>query len=225
MSARPLLLLTAVAVTLQLLLSAWALTQVDPGAPVPIHWNIDGRADGFAEAWLALSMMPLATAAVGALLAFLPRIDPRRANLARSATAYRWIGGAGIVLLAAVHVLVVLAAIGRELPVDRFVGIGAGLVFVVAGNFLSKTRSNWMMGIRTPWTLSSERSWDRTHRLGSYLFIVAGLGVMVAAVVAPPPVIFGVLIGTLVVMVPVLFAYSFVAWRDDPERRSMEADR
>ena len=116
------------------------------------------------------------TAVLGPFLAFIPRFDPRAENLARSGSAYRWIIGSALVLLGAVQVFIVLAALGNELDVTRFVGVAVGILFVIIGNFLGKTRSSWFLGIRTPWTLSSDRSWTLTHRLGGYLFIATGSG-------------------------------------------------
>jgi uncharacterized membrane protein len=97
--------------------------------------------------------------------------------------------------------------------------ISCGAMFVVIGNFLGKTRSNWFFGIRTPWTLSSDRSWTLTHRLGGWLFIGTGLAVIVATALLGPDISLWIMLGLLLTGVVGLFAYSYVAWRDDPARR------
>jgi immunity protein, SdpI family len=221
MNTRPILLVTAVVVAVQLVLAGYALTQLSPDARIAIHWGVDGRPNGYADAWLGLLLLPVTTVVLGPFLAYIPRFDPRAENLARSGSAYRWIVGSALILLGAVQVFVVLAALGNQLDVTRFVGVAVGALFVVIGNFLGKTRSSWFLGIRTPWTLSSDRSWALTHRLGGYLFIATGLLSAVVAFVFPAEVFFWVLMIGLVGTVSVLFVYSYFAWRSDPDRRTL----
>jgi len=97
----------------------------------------------------------------GPLLAVIPRFDPRFENLSRSSAAYLWIVGSALVFLGALQVVMALVALGWELDITTFLAIGLGALFVVIGNFLGKTRSSWFLGIRTPWTLSSERHRER----------------------------------------------------------------
>lgn len=220
MSARPLLVIAAISAFVQLALGAWGLAQLPAGTQVPVHWGINGEADGYADPLLGFGLVPLMTVILGPLLAFIPRFDPRAANLARSASAYRWIVGSVLVFLAAMQAFIVLAALGNDLDVTRFIGVGVGVLFVIIGNFLGKTRSSWFMGIRTPWTLSSERSWTRTHRLGGYLFIAVGMLTAVVAFIFPPQAFFWTLFLGLGLAVVVLVAYSYLVWRDDPDRRT-----
>jgi uncharacterized membrane protein len=119
---------------------------------------------------------------------------------------------------AALHVFAVLAALGRAANIAPVAGIGIGLLFVVMGNFLGKTRSSWLFGIRTPWTLSSERSWQRTHRLGGYLFMALGLAMVLSALLLPPQAFVWLILGGLLGTVAVLVGYSYLVWRDDPDR-------
>lgn len=218
MITRPLLLVTAASLAAQLGLAAWTLATVGWEARVPFHWNIDGAPDRFADAWMALAIAPAITAVLGPLLAFLPRFDPRRENLERSSTAWVWICGSLLLLMAGVQLVTALAAHDRQLDTIPFVGIGAGAVLIVAGSLLGRTRSNWFLGIRTPWTLSSERSWLQTHRVGGYLFIATGVAALASALLLPASVFFWVLMVGLLGSVAFLVVYSYLVWRDDPER-------
>jgi uncharacterized membrane protein len=77
------------------------------------------------------------------------------------------------------------------------------------------------MGIRTPWTLTSDRSWARTHRLGGRLFVLEGLILVVAGLLGiGGPVQVGLIIAGVAIIVGVAFVYSYIVWRDDPERRT-----
>lgn len=225
MKVRPYLVATVLVVVGMLLVSAWAWPQILDGTQVPIHWGVDGQPNGWASKPVALLGLPAMTVGIGLLLAVAPRFDPRYGNVRRSATAYWAIAFGGLALMGVIHVAAVLAATGRTVNIGLVVSLGVGALFVVVGNFLGKTRSSWIFGIRTPWTLSSERSWTKTHRLGGYLFTVLGLAVIVVAVLAPGGPDAFMLLGGMVVVVPLLFVYSYLVWRDDPDRQQIGADR
>ena len=221
MKLRPLVIVGSAAVIGMLILSAWAWPQIPDGAQVPIHWGIDGTPDGYGPKWVGLLGIPILTALVVALLLVIPRFEPRRTNLERSATAYVAVGIAVTLFVTALHVAAVLAALGEDVNLGMVASIGIGLAFVVMGNYLGKTRSNWFFGIRTPWTLSSDLSWTRTHRLGGIAFVVVGLLVIVTALVAGPSVAIWVLLGGMAASIVGLLPYSYLVWRSDPDRQSV----
>lgn len=221
MKLRPLVIVGSAAVIGMLILSAWAWPQIPDGAQVPIHWGIDGTPDGYGPKWVGLLGIPILTALVVALLLVIPRFEPRRTNLERSATAYVAVGIAVTLFVTALHVAAVLAALGEDVNLGMVASIGIGLAFVVMGNYLGKTRSNWFFGIRTPWTLSSDRSWTRTHRLGGIAFMAVGLLVIVTALVAGPSVAIWVLLGGMAASIVGLLPYSYLVWRSDPDRQSV----
>lgn len=221
MNLRPLVIVGSAAVIGMLILSAWAWPQIPDGAQVPIHWGIDGTPDGYGPAWVGLLGIPILTAlAVGLLLA-IPRFEPRRANLERSATAYVAVGIALTLFVTALHVAAVLAALGEDVNLGMVASIGIGLTFIVMGNYLGKTRSNWFFGIRTPWTLSSDRSWTQTHRLGGLAFMAVGFGVILAVLVGGPTVAIWVMLGGLAATGAGLVVYSYLVWRGDPDRHAV----
>ena len=224
MITRPILLAGVIGTVLALAISAWAWGQIPDSAQLPIHWGLDGTPDGFAPKGVALAGLPLLILGIGLLLAFVPRVDPRAENLARSATAYRAVAFAAIAFLVGIHGVTVAAALGMTVNMPVAVGLGIGMLFVVIGNYLGKTRSSWTFGIRTPWTLSSEQSWDRTHRLGGYLFMGLGALIIGASALAPELSMWAMLAGTGVVAV-VLVVYSYMVWRDDRDRTASGARR
>jgi uncharacterized membrane protein len=221
MNRRPMILVSAAVIGVMLVASLWAYVSLPADAQVPIHWGPDGQADGYADKVTGLFMLPVIAAAVAALFWVLPQIEPRRANLERSGKAYAatWIGV--IVLLGGLHLLAVGVAMGAELDLTRIVLIGTGVLFIVIGNYLPKVRSNFLMGIRTPWTLTSDRSWSKTHRLGGRLFVLEGLILVVAGLLGIGGAVqVGLIIAGVAIIVGVAFVYSYVVWRDDPERRT-----
>ncbi len=218
---RPLVLVTAAVVVAALAVSAWAWPQIPDGAQVPIHWGINGQADGFAPKPVGLLLLPGLIAGIGAVFVVLPAIEPRREHLRRSGPAYRTVAVSSILLLGAVHVAAVMAATGRTVDIARIAALAVGALFVAIGNVLPKLRSTFLVGIRTPWTLTSERSWTRTHRLGGRLMALLGLSILALTAVGLRGVMLAVLLGVgAAVLVAGLTVYSYLVWRSDPDRRS-----
>jgi uncharacterized membrane protein len=124
-----------------------------------------------------------------------------------------------------IHGITVGVAMGASFDVGKLVSIGIGLLFMLMGNTFGKVRSNYMFGIRTPWTLASERSWNRTHRAGGWAFVIVGLATALAGFFLPGAVAFFVLMGGLVVAIGGTFIYSYLVYRDDPDRTDALARR
>jgi uncharacterized membrane protein len=177
---------------------------------IPTHWNFAGEADGWSPRFPSAFFMPGTALAIWLLALVLPRIDPRRERYPAFAETYWLLIGLTLLFLAGMQVVVLGVALGWPLDVGRVVPAGTGLLFIGIGNVLPRVRSNWWMGIRTPWTLSSERVWQRTHRVGGRVFVAAGLLFVLVAVFPVgewviPAIIFGAVLGTT--------AYSYFAWR------------
>jgi uncharacterized membrane protein len=220
MNRRGLLIFSAVVVGALLAVSAWAWFQLPADAQVPIHWGPDGQVDGYAGKTIGLFLLPLVTLGVAALMWVIPVIEPRRANIEKSGKAYAaiWIGV--VLMLAAVDLVAVATAMGADLDMTLIVFVATGALFIVIGNYLPKVRSNYLMGIRTPWTLTSDLSWTKTHRVGGRLFVLEGIVFILVGLVRPAPeALVVVLIGGIVVMLVFVFAYSYRVWEMDPAKR------
>ena len=205
---------------------AWAVYNLPVEGPFPLHWNARGVADRFGDRGDALAGLGLCVgvaALVSLLLAVMPSIDPRQRHIDSSRPAYLavWIGV--MALLAVVQgvitwMMVDTVANGPEtISVQplRWIMLGICALFILIGNFLPKTRSSWALGIRTPWTLSNETVWQRTHRLAGPLFMLAGLVGGAGALLAQG---YWITIATLVPVLGVsLFAvaYSYIAYRQE----------
>ncbi len=86
-----------------------------------------------------------------------------------------------------------------------------GLFFIYAGIMMGKAKRNWFIGVRTPWTLSSDAVWDATHCLGAKLFIGSGLLAILGAFFGPYAVwfVFVPLLGSALFLV----VYSYVLYQ------------
>jgi len=221
MNRRPFLIASLAAIGAMLAMSAYGVAALPAGETIAIHWGLDGHPDGWAPKEVGLLLTQAIAAALAVLLLVLPAVEPRRANLARSGPAYRAMAIGLMLLLAFLHAAIVGIALGWTISIPRVAILGAGLVFVVIGNWLPKLRSNFSAGIRLPWTLSSERSWVITHRLGGRGFILLGAGLAVLAIVdAPSVALIVALLGGFAVLAAWLAVVAYRAWSTDPERLS-----
>ena len=206
-----------VLLTFMAALSAWAWS----AAPerVPVHWNLQGEVDRFGSKAEGLILSPALAVGMYLLLLFLPRIDPGRANLQNSPRAYQAIRLSLTAFFAALHVVLVYSALGGRVSMNLFVGLSTATLFIVLGNFMSKLRPNWFAGVRTPWTLSSQLSWTKTHRAAGPVFMLMGVGMAVMAMV-PRGWVMATVLTLDGLMLIGLVVYSYWVWRTDPNRVS-----
>jgi uncharacterized membrane protein len=208
----------AVIIVAMLALSAWASAQLPADASVPVHWDINGVPDRYGGTFEGLLVIPIIAAVLTVVLALAPRLDPRRLNLEASANAYLAICLATLLLMGLVHAVVIFSTLGLLNNGASLILAGVGALFVVIGAVLGQTQRNYVAGIRTPWTLESERSWGQTHRLGGRLILAQGLLVILAAVLWGPAGALVLLLTSMVAIMSLLFVYSYLVWRSDPER-------
>jgi uncharacterized membrane protein len=195
-------------------IAVWVAGLVPDGARLPIHWDSGGNPNGFAGKWKALLMPAAITGAISLLFYLLPAIEPREEHLKRSQGLVTAAWGGILLVSCLVELTVVSAALHWAVPVNGLKMVGVGLLFVLIGNQLGKSRSMFLVGIRTPWTLSSEEVWIKTHRLGGKLMMAAGVIMVIAAFLplqgwAARMLVFGL----VAVMAGVPIVYSYILWR------------
>jgi uncharacterized membrane protein len=189
-----------------------------PQAPdrIPIHWGISGEPDNYAGKVFGLFGGPLISLGIYVLLFILPRVDPRRKNYELFWGKYLIIRTIIITVLAGIQVVAFLWAIGIEINMNIAVLTIVGFLLIFIGNYMGKLRPTWFVGIRSPWTLSSQESWNKTHRIGGRLFVLFGLALVIAA---PFQVkwIFYTIAGTGGTALLFLYGYSYLVWKKDPD--------
>lgn len=190
---------------------AWAWARLPADAQVPIHFGLDGQADGWAAPLPGLLWLPALALLLHGLRRILPRLDPRGDHLRQSAPALDAIWLTLLGFLAGVQVFIVLQTLGWIGPLPQWPVWALAALMAGIGNVLGKLRSNFFVGIRTPWTLSSERVWDRTHRWAGRVF-VAGAALLAALAWAMPrsPALLPL---TVAVLVLISLAPVLQSWR------------
>jgi uncharacterized membrane protein len=191
-----------------------------PHAPesIPIHWGISGEPDNYAGKFFGLFGAPLIAVGVYVLVTVLPRLDPRKENYGKFWSKYLVIRTVIILVLTAIKTVTFLWVMGVSVNMSAAVFMIVGFLLIILGNYMGKLRPTWFVGIRSPWTLSSDESWDKTHRLGGWLFVIVGLGMVVAAPFQEK-IAFYIVGGAGAACILFLYAYSYLVWKHDPGAR------
>ena len=185
---------------------------------VVTHWNLQGSPDGFSSRLWAVVVMPLVTLGLTGLFNVLPKVDPRRENYAKFLDSYWLIANAILVFTGVVHGLILANGLGYTVQVDRLLPVGVGLLLVFLGNYLTRIEPNWFIGVRTPWTLSSDAVWRKVHRTAGWLFVIGGLVIAVGAF-APRSAFVPLFIVTIVAAAGIPVVQSYVLWKREQHDR------
>ncbi len=187
---------------------------------VASHWNAAGELDGTMPKFWGLIFIPLLTFVFCALFAVLPRIDPLRKNYLKFQSWYEGFILALAAFFFVIQLQIILWGIGTQVSPNLTMPVMIGILFICIGFLTEHAEPNWFVGIRTPWTLSSEKVWKKTHERGGILFKVAGLVSMVGAVAG--------IYAWLFIIVPVIavavytVVYSYVEFKRELENRTTD---
>jgi uncharacterized membrane protein len=180
---------------------------IPPGGTLPVHWGPTGAADGYVPRDAALLLLPGLAIVVSILLIFVRRFGNPEASRSAIGVAV----SACLALFLVLHVAIVMIGLGMAVDMVRVVVLATGAMLVVIGNVLPKTQPNPVAGIRLPWTMRDPANWQATNRLGGLLLMIAGVAIVVTALlVATPQVLLVVLLGALGLSIVITTLYS---WR------------
>lgn len=177
---------------------------------IPTHWNLAGEVDDYTPKPWGVLILPLAAIFVFVVMKLIPVISPKGFRTDQFTGVVNIFTVALVGFMSGVALLVLLAATGRDVHMNEMIFAGVGILFIILGNYLGKVRKNFFLGIRTPWTLASDEVWNRTHRLGGWIFVLIGFFLFLNAFIRLPE---GFLIGSIVVFALVPVVYSFILYR------------
>ncbi|MFA7711380.1 MAG: DUF1648 domain-containing protein [Candidatus Neomarinimicrobiota bacterium] len=218
---RPAVTVAILTIILMLIASAFVWQKLPGDARVAVHWNIAGQPDRYGSKFQGLMLMPLVTVAMMIVMVIVPLIEPRYRHIKSSMKAYNIILSAIVLLMAFLHLILLMAALGEPINIMKSVCLGIGLLFILIGNYSGKIRSNFFIGIKTPWTLSSELSWHKTHRLVSRLFIILGMTIGLSGLFLPGMIVFVILLCGVAGLLAAVTLYSYFVWKKDPHKKSL----
>lgn len=162
---------------------------------IPMQWGLGGEVSKYGGK-SSIYILPIAAALLNLLLKYLPGIDPSKQNYKDFEKEYHFFRVVMVVFMAVLQTFILYRSIYKEstLRVDIFVLLMVSVLFFVIGVIMPKIKQNYFMGIRTPWTLSSEAVWTKTHQAAGILWKIGG-----------------VLMGLCLLLPAMLRLYSFLA--------------
>ncbi|NNF66805.1 MAG: SdpI family protein [Gammaproteobacteria bacterium] len=180
--------------------------------PLPTHWNAAGKVDGYTPKPWGAWIFPLITLGMYLLFKIIPWISPRGFRMESFIKIVDILKLTLVLFMFVIGVTVLFAARGAPFDPGKVILPGVGVLFIVIGNYMGKIRKNFFIGIRTPWTLASDEVWAKTHRIGGWCFVIAGVALLISGLAGWPPMTaaMGIAVG-IAALVPVV--YSFVIYK------------
>ena len=171
------------------------------------HFGSDNTPNGWSSKTFTVIGLPLLLLVLHWVSVGVTLNDPKKKNIGKMMfTVVFWI--IPIVSLFA-NGATLLYALGWKVDISLIISILVGFAFILLGNYLSKNRQNYTVGIKLPWTLSSEENWDKTHRMASKLWVVGGILIIANGFIRNTILLLFVLI--ILIVVPT--SYSFFLYR------------
>lgn len=198
-------------VLLSFILSIYFYPQVPE--QMATHWNSQGEVNDYMSKLWGLFFMPLVITGLVIMFLVIPKIDPRKENISKFRKYYDGFIVILILFMTTVHLQILLWNTGIQINPNAVIPLGIGLLFYYMGILTEKAERNWFVGIRTPWTLSSDRVWKRTNRLGGKLFRIAGIAAVFGAFF-PEHAIYFILVPVLVVA-GITVVYSYIEYQKE----------
>lgn len=189
---------------------------------VPIHWNIRGEADNYADKAFGVLLLPLLNVGLYLLLLAVPAIDPKHKVSSRQKPlrAFRFFMP---LFMDAIFFVTLFQQLGYAFDIGRFIPLIVVFLLLVIGNYMSALRPNYFIGIRTPWTLEDPENWQKTHRMASKLWVGLSLLLLLLWVVTPPETFLYLFLGGVLIMAIAPLAYSFLLFLRKDRRPSGDA--
>ena len=157
---------------------------------------------------------------LNALFIVISRIDPKRENYAKFSKVYHIFRVVMTIFMLAMIALTIYSVKKPSLNVNGITTFMIGILFALLGNYLPKCKHNYSFGIKTPWTLASERVWNKTHRMAGPIWVASGLAVSVCAVVFPSHIV----LITMLVFLPMVFipmVYSYMEFSKEKREKDL----
>jgi uncharacterized membrane protein len=184
---------------------------------IPSRWDPAGEIAGYLPKNITLLIMPGIGLLVIGLFAILPKIDPLKENYAAFMPYFRGFILIFIIFILYLHTLTIAAGLGFTVKMNYWLMPAISALFLYIALLLKKARRNWFVGVRTPWTLSSDSVWQKTHALASKLFVLYAIVLFITGFFE---FLFWPIIILLVILVIALFAYSYFEYAKEEKEKA-----
>lgn len=178
------------------------------------HWDFAGQVNGYSGKFFGSFGLAFILAGLYLLFMIFPYLDPRKDRYGEFIPTFRSMKNLILTVLFLIYIATGIYNLGYPVNMSLFVPLMIGGLMIAIGNMMGKLKPNWFMGIRTPWTLSSDTVWNKTHRMGGYLFALFGL-IIIAAPVLGQTLGLALFIGGVLLTVAGTLVYSYLIYKQE----------
>ena len=175
------------------------------------HWNMSGQVNGYMSKGFGLYFIPILSLALFVLFRFLPKIDPYKQNFAQFESYYNIFVVILTLFLFYLYLLTITWNLGYRFNFIQLTVPAFSILFYYAGVLTGNSKRNWFVGIRTPWTLSSEVVWQKTHILGGKLFKLTALSILFGIIF--PTFAIHIILVSVFLTVAIVYLYSYLEFQ------------
>lgn len=179
---------------------------------LPRQWGLNGEVNSTWSKLYAVLMLPTLAAGIWVLTYILPKVDPRREEYEKFSSSYLRLRQGIVVFMLGMHILTLTQYDNPQVMI-KLILFGISLFLAYMGNEMGRFRQTWFVGIRTPWTMSDERVWKQTHRIGARYFVAVGVLNMLTAIILPIAIAGVIFLVTILAVSLGTTAYSYILWR------------
>lgn len=179
---------------------------------IPVHWNFEGEIDRYGEKIEILLIPILLPLLFYVIFLVIPKIDPKK-KLNKMGNKLQTLKFLLTTLMSGLALFIIYSSQSKTSASPNIIFLFVGVLYVVLGNYFKTIKTNYFIGIRTPWTLESESIWKETHLLGGKLWLIGGLMVIISALFLEEKlnsVVFLIITG-IITVVPAV--YSFLLFK------------
>jgi uncharacterized membrane protein len=177
------------------------------------HWNFRGKVDGHISKFWGIFLMPLVSLGLFLLSVLIPKIDPMKNNIEKFRKYFDRFIVLIMLFLFYIYLLTLFWNLGLRFNLGQFMVPALVILFYYCGVLTENSKRNWFIGIRTPWTLSSDSVWDKTHKLGGKLFKFAGIA-SISGIFFPDYAFFFVIVPIFFATIYTIF-YSYFEYKKE----------
>jgi uncharacterized membrane protein len=169
---------------------------------VATHWGSNNQVNGYSSKAFGLFFMPILSVFLFFLFISLPKIDPYKKNFDQFKNYFQNFINLIFVFFFYIYSITIVWNLGFNFNMVQILSPAFAALFYYAGVLMSHAKQNWFVGIRTPWTMSNEKVWNKTHKIGGKLFKLTGL-ISLLSLILPS-------LSAFFILVPILFTTIFV---------------
>jgi uncharacterized membrane protein len=200
-----------IVILLSFLIAGYAYQVIEEDT-VATHWDSEGNVNGYMSKLWGLFLLPLISVGIYLLFLFIPKIDPLKKNIQKFRKDFDLFILMILLFLLYISIITTLANMDYVFNMTTMLLPAIGLLFYYIGSIMKKFKRNWFIGIRTPWTLSSDEVWKKTHKLASILFKITGVIILLGIFFPPKYLTWFILIPTFTTVILVV-VYSYLEYK------------